>query len=304
MDAILWNRSRVVNTYLPTWGRRTDTTPPTLTLLPSNVKIRPITRGRPIRIGDRDARRPKGVPRGENLKEKTKALLERLTELQARLYAESQRALLVVLQGRDTCGKDGTIRRVFDAVNPQGCNVTSFKKPNELELSHDYLWRVHHAVPARGTIGIFNRSHYEDVLVVRVRELVPRTEWTKRFEQINDFERMLTENGVTILKFFLHISKDEQRKRLLARLEDPTKQWKFKEGDLGERALWDRYTVAYRDALRRCTTPWAPWYLVPADKKKARNYLVAQVVVDTLTRMGPRYPQADPDVLRHKDSLA
>lgn len=267
------------------------------------MKLRPITRGTPIRIGDRNARRPKGVPRGDELEEKTKVLLERLTELQARLYAESKRALLVILQGRDTSGKDGTIRRVFDAVNPQGCNVTSFKKPSELELSHDYLWRVHHVVPARGTIGIFNRSHYEDVLVVRVRELVPRTEWAKRYQQINDFEWMLTENGVTILKFFLHISKEEQKQRLLARLEDPSKRWKFKEGDLGERALWDRYTVAYRDALRRCSTPWAPWYVVPADKKKVRDYLVAQVVVDTLTRMGPRYPKADEDILKYKDAI-
>lgn len=269
-----------------------------------NVKLRPVTARTPIHISDRDARRPKGVPRGDELKEKTKALLERLTELQARLYAESKRALLVVLQGRDTCGKDGTIRRVFDAVNPQGCNVTSFKKPNEIELSHDYLWRVHHAVPAKGTIGIFNRSHYEDVLVVRVRGLVPRAEWAKRYQQINEFERMLTENGVTILKFFLHISKEEQKERLLARLEDPSKQWKFNEGDLGERALWDAYTIAYRDALKKCSTAWAPWHIVPADKKKVRDYLVAQVVVDTLTRMGPRYPKADEEILKYKDGLA
>jgi PPK2 family polyphosphate:nucleotide phosphotransferase len=269
-----------------------------------NVKLRPITARTSIHIGDRDARPPKGLPRGDELKEETKALLERLTELQARLYAESKRSLLVVLQGRDTCGKDGTIRRVFDAVNPQGCNVTSFKKPSELELSHDYLWRVHHVVPAKGTIGIFNRSHYEDVLVVRVRGLVPRTEWAKRYQQINDFERLLTENNVTVLKFFLHISKEEQKERLLARLEDPSKQWKFKEGDLGERALWDAYTTAYRDALRKCNTAWAPWYVVPADKKKVRDYLVAQVVVDTLTRMAPRYPKADPEVLKHKDVLA
>jgi PPK2 family polyphosphate:nucleotide phosphotransferase len=261
------------------------------------VKLRPVTARTPIRIGDRDARRPRGVPRGDELKEKTKALLERLTELQERLYAESTRSLLVVLQGRDTCGKDGTIRRVFDAMNPQGCVVTSFKKPSELELSHDYLWRVHHAIPARGTIGIFNRSHYEDVLVVRVRGLVPRAVWSKRYGQINDFERMLTENGVTILKFFLHISREEQKERLQARLEDSSKQWKFKEGDLDERARWAAYTSAYRDALRRCSTKWAPWYIVPADKKKVRDYLVAQVVVDTLRRMAPRYPPADQKVL-------
>jgi len=267
------------------------------------VQLRPITRGAAIRISDRDARLPKGVPRGDELKEKTKALLERLTELQARLYAESKRSLLVVLQGRDTCGKDGTIRRVFDAVNPQGCIVTSFKKPSELELSHDYLWRVHHAVPAKGMIGIFNRSHYEDVLVVRVRRLVPPAVWGKRYQQINDFERMLTENGVTILKFFLHISREEQKERLLSRLEDPAKHWKFNEDDLGERALWRSYTTAYRDALRRCSTPWAPWYIVPADKKKARDYLVAQVVVDTLARMAPRYPKATADALKLKNAI-
>lgn len=267
------------------------------------MKLRPITRTTPIRIGDREARRPSKTPRGDALKKKTKALLERLTELQARLYAESERSLLVILQGRDTCGKDGTIRRVFDAVNPQGCVVTSFKKPSDLELSHDYLWRIHHAVPAKGTIGIFNRSHYEDVLVVRVRELVPRSVWTKRYQQINDFERMLGENGVTILKFFLHISREEQKERLLARLAEPSKQWKFNEGDLGERALWDRYTGAYRDALAKCSTPWAPWYIVPADKKKTRDYLVAQTVVETLARMAPRYPSVGDDIAKLKESI-
>jgi PPK2 family polyphosphate:nucleotide phosphotransferase len=261
------------------------------------VKLRPVTRRTTLRIGDRDARPPKAVPSKNDLKKKTEALLERLTELQGRLYAESTRSLLVVLQGRDTCGKDGTIRRVFDAVNPQGCLVTSFKKPSTLELSHDYLWRVHQAVPAKGTIGIFNRSHYEDVLIVRVRQLVPRAVWSKRYQEINDFERMLTDNGVTIVKFFLHISREEQKERLLARLQDPTKQWKFNADDLGERALWTSYTNAYRDALRKCSTRWAPWYIVPADKKKVRDYLVAQVVVDTLKRMAPRYPKADKEVL-------
>jgi PPK2 family polyphosphate:nucleotide phosphotransferase len=268
------------------------------------VKLRPITARTPIRISDRDARRPKGVPRGDELKKKTNALLERLGELQERLYAESKRSLLVVLQGRDTCGKDGTIRRVFDALNPQGCIVTTFKQPSELEVRHDYLWRVHHAIPAKGAIGIFNRSHYEDVLVVRVRGLVPRAVWTKRYQQINEFERMLSENGVTILKFFLHISREEQKERLHARLDDPSKQWKFSEGDLGERELWGGYTSAYRDALRRCSTPWAPWYVVPADKKKTRDFLVAQVVVDTLTRMAPRYPKPEGDVEKLKAAIS
>lgn len=267
------------------------------------MKLRPITRGNRIRIGDRDAQRPKGAPRGKELRKKTQALLERLTDLQARLYAESRRSLLVVLQGRDTCGKDGTIRRVFDAVNPLGCVVTNFKQPSELELSHDYLWRVHHPMPAKGMIGIFNRSHYEEVLVVRVRNLVPRAVWSKRYQQINDFERMLSDNGVTIVKFFLHISREEQKQRLRARLEDPTKHWKFNAGDLEERASWASYTTAYRDALRKCSTPWAPWYIVPADKKKVRDYLVAQVVVDTLRRMAPKYPKADSEELKLKDAL-
>ena len=267
------------------------------------MTLRPVKRGAPLRIGDRDARPPQGVPRGAELKKKTKALLERLTDLQGRMYAESKRSLLVVLQGRDTCGKDGTIRSVFDAVNPQGCIVTGFKKPSELELSHDYLWRIHRALPAKGLIGIFNRSHYEDVLAVRVHGLVPRQVWSRRYQQINDFERMLSENGVTILKFFLHISREEQKERLIARLEDPTKQWKFSAGDLGERAFWGGYTNAYRDALTKCSTSWAPWYVVPADKKKVRNYLVAQVVVDTLRRMAPKYPKADEEVLKLKDAI-
>jgi PPK2 family polyphosphate:nucleotide phosphotransferase len=267
------------------------------------VKLRPVGRNTLIRIGDRDARPPKGVPRGDDLKEKTKALLERLTELQERLYAESRRSLLVVLQGRDTCGKDGTIRRVFDAVNPQGCVVTTFKKPTDLELSHDFLWRVHSRMPVKGMIGIFNRSHYEDVLAVRVHHLVPRNVWSKRYQQINDFERMLSENGVTILKFFLHISKEEQKERLVARLEDPSKQWKFSPGDLDERKLWASYTAAYRDALRKCSTKWAPWYIVSADKKKVRDYLVARAVVETLQRMGPKYPTAGGDVQKLKDAI-
>jgi PPK2 family polyphosphate:nucleotide phosphotransferase len=267
------------------------------------MKLSPVTRATSLRLGDRDARPPKNATRGPELKKKTKALLERLTELQSRLYAESEQSLLVVLQGRDTCGKDGTIRRVFDAVNPQGCSVTSFKKPSERELSHDFLWRVHQAVPAKGMIAIFNRSHYEDVLIVRVRKLVTRAVWSKRYEQINEFERILSENGVTIVKFFLHVSKDEQKKRLLERLEDPDKHWKLNEGDLGERALWTSYTAAYRDALRKCSTRWAPWYVVPADKKKLRDYLVAQVVVETVRRMAPKYPKADGDVLKLKDRI-
>lgn len=224
-------------------------------------------------------------------------LVKRLVSLQTALYAESKRALLVVLQGRDASGKDGLTRTLFGPVNVQGCVVTNFKRPTDVELSHDYLWRVHQAVPPRGTIGIFNRSHYEDVLVVRVHDLVPKEQWKRRYAQINDFERMLSENGVTILKFFLHISQEEQKERLLERINDPLKNWKFQVGDLEERKRWDDYTEAYEDVLEKCSTDVAPWYIVPGDRKSTRNLLVAQVVVDALERMNPQFPRVDPKVL-------
>jgi PPK2 family polyphosphate:nucleotide phosphotransferase len=176
--------------------------------------------------------------------------------------------------------------------------VSTFKRPTEYELARDYLWRIHQVVPPKGTIGIFNRSHYEDVLVVRVHELVPEEVWSKRYDQINDFERMLTECGVVILKFFLHISREEQKDRLLERIHDPLKNWKFQVGDLDERKLWDEYTEAYEDVLEKCSTSWAPWYLVPADRKKTRDLLVAQVVVDALVKMNPQFPRVDPEVLK------
>ena len=202
-----------------------------------------------------------------------------------------------MLQGRDAAGKDGLVRKVFGPLNALGCAVTSFKRPTELELAHDYLWRVHREVPQRGMIGVFNRSHYEDVLVVRVHNLVPEEVWSRRYDQINNFEKMLTENGVTIVKFMLHISKKEQKERLLKRLDDPTKNWKFNPGDLDERKLWDRYTEAYRDALSRCSTSWAPWYVVPADRKAARDALAAEVLVRTLERLDPQFPRVGPEVI-------
>jgi PPK2 family polyphosphate:nucleotide phosphotransferase len=243
------------------------------------------------------------LPEDAALKDETKDLLDRLGELQAALYADGRHALLVVLQGRDASGKDGTVRKVFGACNPLGCEVTSFKVPSPLELSHDYLWRIHQSTPAKGMIGIFNRSQYEDVLVVRVRDIVPKKVWSKRYDQINQFERLLDANGVRILKFFLHISRDEQRDRLRERLDDPKKNWKFQAGDLAERELWSEYTKAYRDALRLCSTPWAPWYVVPADDKKARNFLIARTVVDTMESMKLRYPKADGDALKLKRKL-
>lgn len=259
--------------------------------------LKPVSPRRPPTLADRDARAPGALPRGDALKEALASEIEKLSKLQSVFYADGRRALLVVLQGRDASGKDGTIRTVFSACNPQGCQVTSFKAPTPLELSHDYLWRVHQAIPPKGMIGIFNRSHYEDVLVVRVKGFVPPEVWRRRYEQINNFEKHLSENGVTILKFCLHISHDEQREQFLERLTDPKKNWKFRAGDLEDRALWTDYTAAYRDALAKCSTPWAPWYLVPSDSTTARNYLVIRVINETLQEMDLTYPRAPKDVL-------
>lgn len=219
----------------------------------------------------------------------------RLGELQELLYAEDRHRVLVVLQAMDTGGKDGVIRHVFRSVNPQGVKVASFKAPSRAELAHDYLWRIHRETPARGEIRIFNRSHYEDVLIVRVRNLVPEEAWQRRYQQINDFERMLAEEGTTIIKFFLHISRDEQAARLQARLDDPSKHWKFNPGDLAERKHWDAYQEAYEAVLSRTSTAWAPWYVVPANSKWYRNLVIARVLVDTLEALSMRYPEPDFD---------
>ena len=216
---------------------------------------------------------------------------ERLRELQYKLYADGRFGLLVVLQAMDAGGKDGTIRHVFSAFNPQGCHVTSFKVPSERERQHDFLWRIHQAAPGRGEVGVFNRSHYEDVLVVRVDNLVPRPVWSTRYEQINDFERMLDANDIRVVKFFLHISKDEQRERLKARLEEPHKQWKFDPADLHKRKQWNAYRAAYEDAIAKCSTAHAPWYVIPANRKWYRNYAVARILVETLEELPLRWPQ-------------
>lgn len=218
---------------------------------------------------------------------------QRIRKLQERLYAENQRSLLIVLQAMDTGGKDGTIKHVFREVNPQGCQVWSFKIPSHEEASHDFLWRYHHRVPQRGMITIFNRAHYEDVLVVRVHELVPEEVWRQRYHTINEFEQMLTLSNVTILKFFLHISKDEQKRRLESRLNNPDKQWKFSKNDLKERRLWDEYQKAFEDAVSNCSTSYAPWYVVPANKKWYRNLVVARTIADTLEAMNPQYPNGE-----------
>ena len=231
---------------------------------------------------------------------KLQAHRKRLFELQELLYAEDKRALLVVLQGMDGAGKDGTIRHIFTGVNPQGCQVTSFKVPTDEELQHDFLWRVHKATPRRGMIGIFNRSHYEDVLVVRVHQKLSRQEVERRFEEINNFEQELTENHTHILKFFLHISKDEQRKRLQARLDHPKKYWKVSPGDLTERQYWNDYVRAYEDALSHCSTKHAPWYIVPANHKWYRNVAISEILLDVMEGFKMKYPKPKLDIKKLK----
>ena len=216
-----------------------------------------------------------------------------INEWQDKLYAEGNRALLIVLQGTDTAGKDGTIRHVFNETGPLGVTVAAFRAPSELELAHDFLWRAHLACPRRGCIGIFNRSHYEDVLIGRVRQLAPKKAIEQRYEQINAFEKTLVENGTTILKFMLHISKEEQRERLQERLDEPNSRWKFNPGDLEDRKLWDEYQDAYEVMLEKCSTDWAPWYVIPSDRKWARNAAVAAIVRETLEDMDPKYPKPD-----------
>lgn len=220
------------------------------------------------------------------------AVLARLTDLQGRIWAEARHPVLIVLQGIDAAGKDGTIRVIAGAFNPQGCPVTSFKAPSPAELAHDYLWRVHRRVPGKGEIGIFNRSHYEDVLIVRVHGLVPEDRWRKRYAQIRAFEEMLTDEGVTIVKFFLAIDRDEQRRRFQERVDDPAKRWKFSLADVQERKRWDDYREAFGEALSETSTGYAPWYLIPANRNWLRNLAVGEILADTLDDLDPRYPPA------------
>jgi PPK2 family polyphosphate:nucleotide phosphotransferase len=243
----------------------------------------------PNDMGDFKGGKEKGLEEIEKLNAK-------LEELQELLFAEGKHKILVVLQAMYTGGKDGVIRRVFDGVNPQGVRVASFKVPTEEELAHDYLWRVHKVVPGKGEIVIFNRSHYEDVLVVRVHNVVPKEVWKQRYEQINAFERHLAETGTTILKFYLHIDQDEQKERLQARLDDPAKQWKFRLGDLEERKLWPDYMKAYEDALSKTSTEHAPWYIVPANRKWMRDLVISSVLVDTLKKLDMKFPAPEDDL--------
>lgn len=260
------------------------------------MKIHRVTADRKIRLPKID---PSGTPGFKGDKEaaeaRVEALADELNGLQDMLFAENKQRLLVVLQAMDTGGKDGTIRSVFARVGQQGARVANFKAPTSTELAHDYLWRVHQQLPGRGEIVIFNRSHYEDVLVVRVHELVSKSVWRRRFDQINAFEQMLAEEGTTIVKFFLHISRAEQKERLEARVSEPDKRWKFNPGDLDERERWDEYMAAYEDVLNKTSRPWAPWYVVPADRKWYRNLVVAETLVATLKGLGMAYPKPEWD---------
>src|SRR4051812_22520587 len=260
------------------------------------MKLKPVTSKESIRLADSDAR-VRGLKKTDDeIGEAADKESDRISELQRVFYADARHALLIVLQGRDASGKDGTIRQVFSAINPQGCEVSSFGVPTDYESRHDFLWRVHARVPARGMIGIFNRSHYEDVLVRRVHKMLRKRDWSARYDQINDFERMLNADHVVILKFFLHVSRDEQKQRLEERLADKEKNWKFRLGDLDDRALWKEYTHAYRDMLRKCSPREAPWYVVPADDKPTRNYLIARTIADTLDGLKLRYPPPDESI--------
>ncbi len=261
---------------------------------PSIYRIAPETQ---VRLNEYDPRDQRLFDSSkDDGKDELKDVNDRLEELQELLYAEGRHKVLVVLQATDTGGKDGVIRHVFDGVNPQGVKVASFKKPTSVELAHDYLWRVHRHTPGSGEITIFNRSHYEDVLVVRVHNLVPEDVWSRRYQHINDFERTLADEGTTILKFFLHISKEEQRERLQSRLDNPAKHWKFSLGDLAERERWDDYQSAFEAVLSETSTPWAPWYVVPADRKWYRNLVIARVLVDTLEGLEMEFPPPEDDL--------
>ena len=262
---------------------------------PSLRQLLRVKPGLKIRLADIDPNETHGREKQRSAAELQKGL-DRLTNLQDRLWAEQKHPVLIVLQGIDAAGKDGSVKHVMSAFNPMGCSVTSFKVPTAIELAHDYLWRTHQRAPGKGEIAIFNRSHYEDVLVVRVHDIVPKNVWSKRYEQINAFEALLASSGTTIIKFFLLIDKEEQKARLQSRIDDPTKNWKFKLGDLAERKLWNEYMAAYEDALSRCSTAAAPWYVIPANRNWFRNLAIADIVADTLDDLKMQYPPATDDL--------
>jgi PPK2 family polyphosphate:nucleotide phosphotransferase len=271
--------------------------------LVDGLQLRPVHDEKKFSIGDKAAK-VDDAPKKAELVKHTAALLERLAQLQDAFYADGKRSLLLVLQGRDASGKDGTVKAVCGAFNTMGVQVAPFGPPSPLELRHDFLWRVHSAMPPTGMIGVFNRSHYEDVLVVRVRKLQPEKIWKRRYEQINAFEKQLSECNTIIRKCFLHVSKEEQKARLEERLADPKKNWKFRLGDLEDRALWDDYSDAYRDVLTKCSTNAAPWYVVPSDSKTVRNYLVTRMLVETMEELALEYPPIDAAVARAATGFA
>jgi PPK2 family polyphosphate:nucleotide phosphotransferase len=251
------------------------------------IRVEP---GHKLDLAKRDPRDTLGLPGKGETKAELGDLVERLEALQGRLYAEAKRSILLVVQGLDASGKDGVIRAVFEGVNPQGCTVHSFKAPSAAELAHDYLWRIHAVMPERGQIGIFNRSHYEDVIAVRLLNLAPEEVWHRRPRHINELERMLTDEGTTVLKVFLHVSKDEQAARFRERIADPEKQWKFRTADLDVHARYDDYTAAYEELISETSTDWAPWYVVPADRNWVKSHAVAKLLVHTLERLDPQFP--------------
>lgn len=254
-----------------------------------------VSPGEPARLTERDTHDTFGLDK-DDVKHRTLELRERIDQLQYLLHAEAKRSVLLVLQGLDASGKDGVIREVFDGVNPQGVRVTSFKAPVGRELQHDYLWRIHAVLPPRGTIGVFNRSHYEDVVTVGVLGLAPDQVWTRRAGHIREFERMLVDEGTTILKVFLHVSKEEQRLRLQERIDDPRKRWKFNASDLDVRKRFDDFVAGYEAAITETSTEWAPWYVVPADRNWVKAYATATLVCAALERLDPRLPEPEPDL--------
>jgi len=251
--------------------------------------------GKKFRLNERDPEDTAHMQDKDAAEAIQQKCLQKLVALHDLLYAEQKHALLIVLQGMDAAGKDGTIKHVMSGVNPAGCAVTSFKVPTAEEAAHDFLWRIHKAVPQRGYIGIFNRSQYEDVLVTRVHKLVSEKVWKSRYDRINDFEELQAENRVVLLKFFLHISKDEQKRRFDSRKDEPSKNWKISDADARERKFWDDYQAAYQDALEKCSTRHAPWYVIPANKKWFRDLAVSQIIVDALEDLDMKYPVRQPD---------
>jgi PPK2 family polyphosphate:nucleotide phosphotransferase len=270
----------------------------TLTMqLGQKLLVKPSKLARKLKLDNWDTDY-KAYRKKENVEDELDRLSRQMSELQYKLFASKNQSLLIILQGVDASGKDGTIRHVMGALNPQNCYVKSFKVPTQEEAAYDYLWRVHMAIPQKGQIAIFNRSHYEDIIEACVHNLVQKNEILRRYTQINDFERYLSENHVAILKFFLHISKGEQKKRFQERIEDPTKHWKISESDLQNRKYWDKYMKAYEEALSRCSTSWAPWYVIPANLKWIRNWTVAEIIVNRLDKMKLKFPEPEIDVSR------